>query len=356
MKMEKVKIFKSISTVFFGLFLLVTASCSMANDTLSTVSINLGGRGRAINEADKAVAVFDVYFNGRLVGEKVSGVFNSNAMVDTTLLVRVNAFVNGAMIATGQTSERIRSGQNNITVVLKEIVVPSVAKIDDEEYKDFMTAFNAVQAGQTLTLLADVGITQKLTVNKNITLDLNGHTLSGNNSFLLFEISSGKTFTLRDSGSGGKITGGYSGNFGGAFYVMGTFDMYGGTITGNYAGSLGGGVYVLRSSTFNMYDGEISGNTAAQNGGGVYVYGTFNMYGGSITNNTANTYGGGIYIGKDTPASGTVYGSLNKTSGTVSGNKVSSSASGMGRQLYIVQGAVNVTKNGQSLSTTDDPF
>ena len=55
---------------------------------------------------------------------------------------------------------------------------PAIAKIGETSYATFEEAFAAVQAGETLTLLADLNMSNILTINKAITLDGNGKTLT----------------------------------------------------------------------------------------------------------------------------------------------------------------------------------
>jgi len=152
---------------------------------------------------------------------------------------------------------------------------------------------------------------------KHITLDLNGHTIDRNlskpcnNGYCGWVIANLGTLTIRDSGTGGTITGGYTGynlsdsKNGGGIYNAGTLTLSGGTITKNADGEKGGGVY--NAGTFTMTGGEISANLAATGyggatcGGGVYnaENATFTMTGGEISGNyscdTANEDGGGVY-------------------------------------------------------------
>ena len=66
-------------------------------------------------------------------------------------------------------------------------------------YKDFNTALNAANAGDTLTLLADVQGGNWVTIDKAITFDLNGHEI-------YYELTVKCKITLKDSAGGtGKI-------------------------------------------------------------------------------------------------------------------------------------------------------
>ena len=134
----------------------------------------------------------------------------------------------------------------------------------------------------------------------NVTLCLNGHTISVNEgeTARIFYIKRSGSLTLCDCSSGktGTLTGGNVDNgSGGAVYVYGgSFTMYGGTISDNTASTDGGGVNVASNGTFEMKGGTISGNTAS-NGGGVCNNGIFTMSGNStISSNNANS-GGGVY-------------------------------------------------------------
>ena len=65
-------------------------------------------------------------------------------------------------------------------------------------YKDFHTALDAAKAGDTLTLLADVQGGNRVTINKAITFDLNGHRI--------YDLTVRCKITLKDSAGGtGKI-------------------------------------------------------------------------------------------------------------------------------------------------------
>ena len=186
-----------------------------------------------------------------------------------------------------------------------------------------------------ITLKGDVEISSTLTVNRTVTLDLNGNVLKMTGGFSVIKVESGGDLTIADSTpnkvhkfnpnytdmwgcglwkldkdtgteivSGGVITGGGGdqNNGGGVLVAGGTLTMAGGSIVGCSARSRGGGVYLAydsatgKSGTFIMTGGSIIG-CAAQLGGGVYVAPecTFAMATGSnIHNCIANNDGGGV--------------------------------------------------------------
>ncbi len=148
-------------------------------------------------------------------------------------------------------------------------------------------------------------------VSGNVSLCLNGHTLtgSGNNSVITTNYET--TFNLYDCGESGVITGGFGG-YGGGIHAEGRLNLYGGTISGNTATG-GGGVYT--NAGLNLYDATITGNTADL-GGGLYTSYPTEIYGGTVSGNTATTEGGGIYASQSPTLSGNpvIY-------GNTSGNK-----------------------------------
>lgn len=156
-----------------------------------------------------------------------------------------------------------------------------------------------------VTLLGDTkGVSKNLqfpTEVLNVTLDLNGHTITGPDETSTTSVyinfgsgqAAGSTFTIQDSSgnNSGMITGGKNGViFSGKNC---TLNFTGGTITGNHGGSKGGGINVGATAYFVMTGGVITGNsvtgTSSANtgyGGGVLAnYAT--ITGGVITGNTA---------------------------------------------------------------------
>lgn len=172
-----------------------------------------------------------------------------------------------------------------------------------------------------------------IVVSGEVTLCLNGNSITCTTAHAVITVGSGTTFTLTDCKGTGTITHDGDGqNSSGVTVFAGTFHMEGGSITGNNAGLSGGGGVWLHSGEFNMSGGSITGNTATSsyagtgNGGGVYVGGgTFNMSGGSITGNTAAN-GGGVYVGGTFKVSGGV---------KISGNRKSD---GSNSNVYLPNG------------------
>lgn len=85
-----------------------------------------------------------------------------------------------------------------------------VAKIGDTRYATLKAAFDAAKDGDTINLVSNVTMTEKITINKSVTLNAAYHTITGvsDNADVNFEITGG-TFTVKDgtfTGFGDKIT------------------------------------------------------------------------------------------------------------------------------------------------------
>lgn len=163
-------------------------------------------------------------------------------------------------------------------------------------------------ATSTIALNKSIQISKAIVIDTDVTctIDLNGFTIDRGLTEATSEgyvIKVEGTLTVKDSNTGGVITGGNNSDYyaGGVYVYGGSFALEGGSISGNtnsHKSGYGGGVYLGNNasgngSTFNMSGGSITGNSAS-NGGGVYNSGTFHMTGGSIAGNTA-ACGGGVY-------------------------------------------------------------
>ena len=121
----------------------------------------------------------------------------------------------------------------------------------------------------------NIALTGTLSINnKNLSIDLNGHTITAANNQRAFNISNGGTLEIKDSVGKGIIQGnGTVTGHGGAIYMEGSgsaLTISGGTIQGFTASTSGGGVY-MSGGTFNMTGGAIENCTASE-GAGVKMY------------------------------------------------------------------------------------
>ena len=181
-----------------------------------------------------------------------------------------------------------------------------VAEVTTAEHLTDMLADSSVVK---ITLAENIYIGSTLTVNRAVTLDLNGNVLKMNGSGSVIKVESGGNLTIQDSNTSTphKFTPGGDGLWG-LDETGGSKFVYGGIITGgtgmppgvNY--SEGGGVYVSAGAALTMNGGSIVGCKAESGGGVCIVYdytaqktSEFIMKGGSIIGCTASS-GGGVLI------------------------------------------------------------
>lgn len=179
---------------------------------------------------------------------------------------------------------------------------------DSKNLSDALTSDTAV-----IRLTGDIEITAYMTVQRAVTIDLNGHLLktTGKGSNLIHVTPNGE-LTLIDSNPNAvhkfsveEATGLWKQD------AAGTKVIKGGAITGG-SYYTGGGIYVAPGGTLLMRGGNIVGCTARE-GGGIYVEdgGRFEMSAGTITGcvaqtaNNDDTRGGGLCNFGTTVLSGT---------------------------------------------------
>ena len=162
----------------------------------------------------------------------------------------------------------------------------------------------------TVRLASDINIDTTLTVNRTVTLDLNGHVLkygSANNGSVIVVEGSGN-LTLTDSNTAAEHKFMPNGKLWVLDEASGTETVTGGVITGGtgYPFTLssgtvvyyGGGVYIAPGGQLTMTGGNIIG-CSAESGGGVCIDGEpgqFSMSGGSIAGCVASEIGGGVCV------------------------------------------------------------
>lgn len=176
--------------------------------------------------------------------------------------------------------------------------------------------FNAVAdtSVTTVKLTANIDISSSLTVNRAVTLDLNGYVLkyeSENNGSVIV-VEGGGQLTIEDSNTSNLS---HRFNPNGKLWVLddasGTEAVTGGVITGGMGTDIstsggttwycGGGVYIEPGGQLTMTGGNIIG-CSAECGGGVCIdselngkQGQFSMTGGSIAGCVASDIGGGVF-------------------------------------------------------------
>lgn len=115
------------------------------------------------------------YQGAELTGCSFNEEMNVDLAVDGVEVTVADCTVDG-----DRTVEDLFDGKDiaNSSITIDDVKLARIAKIGDEYYANFEEAFAAVQAGETLTLLADLNLSDILTINKAITFDGNGKTLT----------------------------------------------------------------------------------------------------------------------------------------------------------------------------------
>ena len=219
-----------------------------------------------------------------------------------------------------------------------------------------LTATIANPDVNTVRLAANIDISNTLTVNRTVTLDLNGYALTvGGTELDIFSVDENGNLTVKDSGTGGKIDGQnkncgfwiYGGvltlesgtitncttdgdggavdiSSGDSEGVYGKFVMNGGAITNCKVSDDSGAVDIGKGCTFIMNSGTISGCRADDDAGAIFIKGnaSFVMNGGTIENCSAGFCGGAVKI-------------RNTSSFTMTGGTISNCTAQQGGGVYV---------------------
>lgn len=192
----------------------------------------------------------------------------------------------------------------NGSFTAKAGMVAQVLEATGSSVKAFATldeAFNAVIEGQTVRLLKD--LTEDVTIDKNITLDLGGKTLTNTNAgHATITIANGATATVKN----GSVVGGTSyyniQNNGTATFegLTATAGNTGSSMLDNWgtltikSGTYTGGLNTVKSeegSTLNISGGKFVSDYAPKYNvtGTILVYGATTISGGEFIQNSAST-------------------------------------------------------------------
>lgn len=353
-----------------GVYVGTSGTFTMTGGDIMGNSVITGGQGSAIYVDD----------GGALKLGKNAQIWNNNSASsialanDSANISIIRRLSDSAKIDIGSLSaDRVTQTGNNFYTVENSRYLVSPGHIhkpdgtadptgnDETEaiYEKWTSTDSLPTTAGAWRLMNDVTVSSGTVLNENVTLCLNGHTITvKDGADYTYYVTRSHTLNIVDCQGSGVINGGgtaaggragvkvetygtfnlYAGTIKGfghgvlldrTTYGSVTFNMYGGTITGNHSGGFGGGVAVQKNGKFEMYGGSITGNSAATYGGGICNSGgSVKLVGGSITGNTAGTQGGGIY---------------NNSEGSVSSNSYA------GLLLYPTRGGYKITVTGNTV-------
>lgn len=163
-----------------------------------------------------------------------------------------------------------------------------IAEIGETGYATLADAIANAQVGETIVLQANAAINSNTQITKDVTIDLNGKTVTvttvGTQN--AFEVQNGATFTIKDSGTGGKLD---LGKFG-ITLVNSKLKIEGGEIKVS-PDSPGAGIVVaaVGNSDVTMTGGKVVATNTACFNAGYFGTQTFNISGGTLESKGAST-------------------------------------------------------------------
>ena len=206
----------------------------------------------------------------------------------------------------------------------------------------------------------DSGLSEGIIINKNITIDGNGHTVDANGQSRIFNLKGSDlaitlnniTFVNGDANSGGAI---YQGDGIPIAVTVKNCNFKNNTVIND-----GGAVYLKSTGLIIIENNSFTNNIAGFEGGAIYSSGeNMKILNSKFTNNTAKTRGGAVSSGKNTE----VYNSIFENNyvltygGAIStgeNSKVEKSAF-INNTAETSGGAINV-KQDKNITITDSQF
>ena len=191
-----------------------------------------------------------------------------------------------------------------------------VAKIGENKYPTLagaLAAANIYDANSDVTIVMLHDVTENIEINRSLTLDLGGHTLSGNANAAVVTISGDETQVTVENGT---VTGGKKS---GIRITDADVTLTKLTVTKNASTGNGGGIDAVKGKELVVEQCAINENTATDKGGGIHVEDTPLKVVGSKIENNQGLHGAGINLSDTkTPVCG-----RHEITGTlIEGNKV----------------------------------
>ena len=163
------------------------------------------------------------------------------AVLGGTFTADVEAYIPGDTILTQDDSGKI--------VEDEEKAESAVAEVDGVKYTSFESAIDAAESGATVTLIDNVNEDITVAADDNITIDLNGFTLTGVSEHT---ITNNGTLVIDDIAGGGRVTNSTAGKAAVYNAVEATVTLNGGTYTRGTANEY----YVIQNQgTMTINDG-----------------------------------------------------------------------------------------------------
>ena len=191
---------------------------------LSDLQLNGGLIANYSNFSASGVTITGDMHVGGIAGI-IAGQTLNGATVENVALVCSDARVGIVAGSLGETSTISNVTATNVTGATAIIGAAFntgkavEAKIGNTYYATLQAAIDAVAEGGTITLIADVGLNAVVTIEKEITLDLNGYTVTGADGAIVFNVKADTTIT------NGTILGNKSGTSSGLIDIYANLTM-----------------------------------------------------------------------------------------------------------------------------------
>ena len=285
--------------------------------------IIVGEKSETISKEKPLILGKDIGTAGDCIG---TGLINTNGIVEF-----YNGIIQGNGIAMASNVTQIREGyqiESNTIEGLKAVYLSKkinteyIVQIDETKYSSLQEAIDSINNDNEITIkiLRDFEINESIEFNKNIVLDLNGHTITNH----FYRIINIENLTLIDSSEKkqGKIEGIETIC---GIYNEGNIKVIEGTINniGNDTNDCSYGIYNNIESNVEVIGGTIS-SSVGLNSYGIYnnSNGSVKMTGGAVSGSSSNSFGISNY-GKLEVTGGTVSGSYGIYNGNTGTAKVS---------------------------------
>ncbi len=309
----------------------VPAQCVLAANTLSKASVT-------VNEKSTSTVT--------ITDGTVNSATSSDTSIATVSASGSKITITGASYGSATITVVMPKGSNcsgTVTKTISVTVTPVYYYSGNNYYTNLSTAVSSVSAGSTINVYRNVSESTTPTLNKNVTLNLNGKTITYSGSTLNVEAG---TFTITGSGTL-KTTTSYSSSLlqaSGGTLNIGTTSTKGES-TPNITASGTSSAILDSSGTVNVYSGTLT----SKNDGIIVKEGTLNFGKDgtsssypkiAATSNVANKNNvyAGIYINGDKNT-------VNIKSGYITAISYSS--------VYLVNGTLNV---GTSATTSSKEY
>ena len=331
-----------------------------------------GNQGEAAIEANPStgqnlISYNKVMFPAYIVTYKiVNGTWSDSTTTDKTEVVvsgsKPTSVPTGMIASSGYTGGSWDTDPTDATITAAmtftyTFEVAPVASVTSggttTNYTDFasaVTAWNSAASGATLTLLADV-TTITINFSGTKTLDLNGHSLTGNGNGTVIKVNGG---SLTVNGKNGTITGGKAVE-GGAFFITsnGKVTLNDCTLKGNEATNVGDAFFIQSrggGGSAIINNCTIIGR-GKDKGAALWLQGhnnpdtSFTMNGGSISN-----FKIGVWVQGKTDL-GTSMFTMN--GGTISDNKIGVKNEGPNSKVIVSGDAIISNNDEKNLELND---